>query len=97
MEVDGFPISNPAMTLQGTNAFPEDQVIDNSNATVDVLVAGRGVPVGTSVTVTAYSDSEDPQQGSADLQGTQASSMATVQVRIPSGFTRLVASADFTP
>lgn len=91
--VDGVPV---AMQPTGEFAIP-DVVIDNGEP-VPVAIEAENVPLGTTVQVYLYSeDGADQIVDSTPLAGAFDSSTATATLTIPSGYSRGLARATWTP
>lgn len=91
VSIDGVPV--PANPGGGFN--PADLAI-NEGGESEIQIEGRGVPVGTVVKVTVISDTVDPViVNSTPLSGSLELSTATASVTIPSGFSQIIAQADF--
>ncbi len=89
-------VSVPAQTT-GSTATP-DVTIDNAEE-ITIEISASNVPLGTTVSLLLYSEDADPVKlTSTALEGSlDASTASAGPVVLPSGFTRIVASADWTP
>ena len=91
VSVDGQPV--PLVPLGSFN--PTDVTIDNS-ATVDIVLEGNNIPVGTTVTVTIVNETEGLKIiTSGLLAGTLNLSQATATATIGAGFSRIYTNAKF--
>jgi hypothetical protein len=79
-----------------TGSFQTPDVTINFSGPVTVALTGANIPLGTVVTLEFYSENgPDIIIKSTPLAGTLASSTATAQVTLPSGFTRGFIFASF--
>lgn len=74
---------------------PVDVTIDNA-ASIEIVVEGRNIPLGTMVTVTILNETEGLQVvTSGPLAGTIDLSTATVTANMPAGFSRIYTRVTF--
>lgn len=84
ISIGGSPV---ATSPTGTFTIPDVTV--NSNAALPVAIEATNVPTGTVVTLTIFSENGPDQTiQSTPLAGTLASSTATANVTLPSGFSK---------
>jgi hypothetical protein len=89
--VGGVPV-----TPLPTGSFQMPDVTINASGPVTVAISASNVPLGTIVNVQFYSENgPDLIVASTPLTGSLASSTATAQVTLPSGFSRAFVFASF--
>jgi len=88
-------ISSPSVPRGSFN--PVDVALDATQS-VDIVLEGSNIPLGTNVTVTVMNEAVGAiVVNSTALAGTVALSNATATVTIPTGFSQVFTQAQFTP